>query len=540
MFVFAADYPFLDILWTMIIFFCWVVWIWLPIMVFSRPLPTRRVRLGQGSMVRLPDRPAVPRGCRPDPIAEGKGMTERRVQEMQGARRRSSTPTCAPSPRRPAVPGGSADEIKKAKALLDSGAIHPARVRAAQGEGARSRRGGRRRPRAGSLIGAGVSRVPLRAGGQGDPSDIEEEPGMRPKRPSRNPGSSRSPLGLTGAALAPCRRRHARRTTTGYKQLLKQQSDASMAAPAAGVPTIIIDPSPALRADRRHRRLDHRLVGAPAGPSRRTATRSCATCSTPRRDRPRATCASRWARRDFVDGPHYTYDDLPVGGPTSACAGFSVAHDEMQILPLLRQALRQNPNLKVMGTPWSPPAWMKDQRRALRRPLHRRQARSTTRTRSTSSSSCRPTSARACPSTRVTLQNEPQNRFPNHYPGMDFRDPEEARLIKSVGPAFQKAGIDTKILGYDHNWSLHPNDVGHAAGRGPEPEYAEGAARRPGGQALAGRHRVPLLLGRPELAVGPQGRATRTATSTSRSARARSPATRRRRSRTRCTGTRAS
>ena len=42
----------------------------------------------------------------------------------------------------------------------------------------------------------------------------------------------------------------------------------------------------------------------------------------------------------------------------------------------------------------------------------------------------------------VTLQNEPQNRFPFRYPGMDFRDPEGARLIKSVGPAFQKAGID--------------------------------------------------------------------------------------------------
>ena len=40
-------------------------------------------------------------------------------------------------------------------------------------------------------------------------------------------------------------------------------------------------------------------------------------------------------------------------------AHFSVAHDEKQILPLLRQALRFNRDLKVMGTPWSPPAWMK-------------------------------------------------------------------------------------------------------------------------------------------------------------------------------------
>ena len=38
---------------------------------------------------------------------------------------------------------------------------------------------------------------------------------------------------------------------------------------------------------------------------------------------------------------------------------FSIAHDEREILPLLRQARRLNPDLKVMGTPWSPPAWMK-------------------------------------------------------------------------------------------------------------------------------------------------------------------------------------
>ena len=38
---------------------------------------------------------------------------------------------------------------------------------------------------------------------------------------------------------------------------------------------------------------------------------------------------------------------------------FSIAHDEREILPLLRQARRAEPDLKVMGTPWSPPAWMK-------------------------------------------------------------------------------------------------------------------------------------------------------------------------------------
>jgi len=43
---------------------------------------------------------------------------------------------------------------------------------------------------------------------------------------------------------------------------------------------------------------------------------------------------------------------------------------------------------------------------------------------------------------------------------MDFRDTEEARLVKTLGPKLQRAGLRTKLLGYDHNWSLHPNDAG--------------------------------------------------------------------------------
>src|SRR3954470_14973431 len=62
---------------------------------------------------------------------------------------------------------------------------------------------------------------------------------------------------------------------------------------------------------------------------------------------------------DFVAGPHYTYDDVPAGRTDYRLRHFSIAHDRKQILPLLRRALVLNPKLKVMGTPWSPPAWMK-------------------------------------------------------------------------------------------------------------------------------------------------------------------------------------
>ncbi|WP_223165861.1 glycoside hydrolase family 30 protein [Lentzea indica] len=56
---------------------------------------------------------------------------------------------------------------------------------------------------------------------------------------------------------------------------------------------------------------------------------------------------------------HYTYDDVPAGQTDFPLRHFSVQHDEAKILPLLREAKRLNPRLKVMATPWSPPAWMK-------------------------------------------------------------------------------------------------------------------------------------------------------------------------------------
>src|SRR3954465_2323235 len=62
---------------------------------------------------------------------------------------------------------------------------------------------------------------------------------------------------------------------------------------------------------------------------------------------------------DFVAGPHYTYDDMPAGETDYGMHHFSIQHDRKQILPLLRTALALNPQLKVIGTPWSAPAWMK-------------------------------------------------------------------------------------------------------------------------------------------------------------------------------------
>src|ERR1039457_5348505 len=55
----------------------------------------------------------------------------------------------------------------------------------------------------------------------------------------------------------------------------------------------------------------------------------------------------------------YSYDDIPAGSTDSGLVGFSIAHDQTDILPLLRQARTINPQIKLVGSPWSPPGWMK-------------------------------------------------------------------------------------------------------------------------------------------------------------------------------------
>jgi len=56
---------------------------------------------------------------------------------------------------------------------------------------------------------------------------------------------------------------------------------------------------------------------------------------------------------------HYTFDDMPPGQRDSSLLRFSIEPDRAHRLPVLRRALAINPDLKVMASPWSAPAWMK-------------------------------------------------------------------------------------------------------------------------------------------------------------------------------------
>jgi glucosylceramidase len=175
---------------------------------------------------------------------------------------------------------------------------------------------------------------------------------------------------------------------------------------------------------------------------------------------------------DFVAGEHYTYDDLPPGRTDFDMSEFSIAHDRAQILPLLRQARALNPRLKIVASPWSPPAWMKTNGSLIGGRLidHPRIYEAYARYFVEFVQAYR---REGVPVHAVTVQNEPQNRNPSGYPGMDLPVAQEAKLIVAIGRAFKKARIDTKILGYDHNWSMHPDDIASTPpGEEPETEYA--------------------------------------------------------------------
>ena len=117
--LFAADYPFLNVFWTMILFFFWVAWIWVLIMVFSDLFRRHEVSGWVKALwiVVLIFMPFL--GVLVYVIVNGHGMTERNVKQAQASQAQfdAYVQTAA------GTGAGAAGEIEKAKALLDSGAI---------------------------------------------------------------------------------------------------------------------------------------------------------------------------------------------------------------------------------------------------------------------------------------------------------------------------------------------------------------------------------------------------------------------------------
>ena len=146
----------------------------------------------------------------------------------------------------------------------------------------------------------------------------------------------------------------------------------------------------------------------------------------------------------------YTYDDMPAGQTDPGLTNFSLDADRASgtgLIPLLKEILAINPNIKILGSPWSPPVWMKDNG-------------------DSKGGSLQPQyynvyamyfvkyieqmKAEGITIDAITPQNEPLH--PGNNPSLLMTAEQQRDFIKnSLGPVFKAANITAKIIVYDHN-----------------------------------------------------------------------------------------
>ncbi|KQX09077.1 glycoside hydrolase family 30 beta sandwich domain-containing protein [Flavobacterium sp. Root420] len=143
----------------------------------------------------------------------------------------------------------------------------------------------------------------------------------------------------------------------------------------------------------------------------------------------------------------FSYDDMPEGQTDLKLEKFNLGPDLKDVVPVLKEILVLNPKIRIMGSPWSPPVWMKDNG-------------------SSKGGSLQPQyyqvyaeyfvkyiqamKAQGIVIDAITPQNEPLH--PGNNPSMYMTAEQQAEFIKTnLGPAFAKANIKTKIVVYDHN-----------------------------------------------------------------------------------------
>lgn len=149
---------------------------------------------------------------------------------------------------------------------------------------------------------------------------------------------------------------------------------------------------------------------------------------------------------------HYSYDDMPPGQSDPGLRKFSIEHDRAYILPALRQALKLNPSISVMVTPWSPPGWMKTRDSMIGGQLLTTASSDFALYLTKSVSAYQQASI---PVKYLSLQNEPLYETKDNPGTLMLADQQRDLIAKYVGPALRNAGLNTGILAYDHNWD-HP------------------------------------------------------------------------------------
>ncbi|MDR3741639.1 MAG: glycoside hydrolase family 30 beta sandwich domain-containing protein [Terracidiphilus sp.] len=163
----------------------------------------------------------------------------------------------------------------------------------------------------------------------------------------------------------------------------------------------------------------------------------------------------------------YSFDDLcaqqktacttPPGVTDPELKHFSLAHDEEYILPMLRKALKVNPGIHVMLTPWSPPGWMKTsgtmlgsndatkEMSHLRKDAYGPFAQYLAKT-------VEGYQKAGVPVWALSVENEPLFGPPT-YSGMVMEAADQAAFFgEALAPALEAARLHPLVMAYDHNW----------------------------------------------------------------------------------------
>ncbi|HYF29534.1 MAG TPA: glycoside hydrolase family 30 beta sandwich domain-containing protein [Chitinophagaceae bacterium] len=143
----------------------------------------------------------------------------------------------------------------------------------------------------------------------------------------------------------------------------------------------------------------------------------------------------------------FTYDDVPAGQTDVNLQQFSIDKEKQDLIPVLKKILAINPSIKILGSPWSAPVWMKTNNSfvggSLKTQYYPVYAQYFVKY-------IQAMKAEGITIDAITPQNEPLHGGNN--PSMVMQAAEQADFIKNhLGPAFQAAAINTKIIVYDHN-----------------------------------------------------------------------------------------
>ncbi len=143
----------------------------------------------------------------------------------------------------------------------------------------------------------------------------------------------------------------------------------------------------------------------------------------------------------------FSYDDLPPGETDVEMAKFNLGPDRADVIPVLKEILAIRPGIKILGSPWSAPAWMKTNEDVKGGELKPEYYGAFAKYFVKYIEGMR---AEGIAIDAITIENEPLN--PKNTPSMVmFAQQQDTFIAKDLGPAFEKAGIRTKILLYDHN-----------------------------------------------------------------------------------------